>query len=186
MFHRDSLACTSEIAGPCLTKRSMTIKMPHSILTQQHQFAVVVSCASAVGTSELDNEASNASTTKQFPAPLRFMIDAGNARNCSKVVNSLLSVLSGMSRFNLSCVFCFMVYCGHTLLFLCVLLHVSLFDKQGLFTSRNSFIFQLKQLKLLLKRHSLNHNSIHQTARAKYLLAAETKSGSHVFIMLRD
>lgn len=84
MFHRDSLACTSEIAGPWLTPRSMTIEMAHSILTQQHQFAVVVSCASAVGTSELDNdnEASNASTTKQFPAPLRFMIDAGNARNC--------------------------------------------------------------------------------------------------------
>jgi hypothetical protein len=60
----------------------MTIETAHSILTQQHQFAVVVSCASAVGTSELDDKASNALTTKQFPAPLRFMIDAGNAMNC--------------------------------------------------------------------------------------------------------
>lgn len=72
----------SEIVGPCLKPRSMTIEMAHSILSQQHQFAVVVSCASAVGTSERDDKASNAPTTKQFPAPLRFMIDAGNARNC--------------------------------------------------------------------------------------------------------
>ncbi len=124
MFHRDSLACTSEIAGPCLTPRSTTIEMAHSILTQQHQFAVVVSCASAVGTSELDDKDSNASTTKQFPAPPRFMIDA-----CNAGTNWLFSLLSGMSRFNLSCVFCFMVYCGHILLFLHVLLHVSLFDR---------------------------------------------------------
>jgi hypothetical protein len=85
MFHTDSLACTSEIAGPCLTPRFMTIEMAHSILTQQHQFAVFFSCASDVGTLELDDKASNASTTKQFPAPLRFIIESGNPRTANKL-----------------------------------------------------------------------------------------------------
>jgi len=52
---------------------------------QQHQFAVFFSCASDVGTSELDDKASNAPTTKQFPAPLRFIIDAGNPGTANKL-----------------------------------------------------------------------------------------------------